>query len=356
MRKIKDQIKNAIKKNDVLYAITRIIQNRKNPDFIKMYTDMSCCIRVTPKGNSLGRSQVFIYDCDTLCGLFWYLRRVLEVVYYCDQMGLVPQIHWSKSLYYDETIQNTSNPFEYYFCQPIVLSDEVLSTSPIVEYAPDNSSLVRNLLGKDHTLYEGDKAYIEALATVARVALRYNHETEMLIESFLESHRITGDTLGIHARGTDFRKQFKNHPVFIETEEYFQYVDDAIKQHGFRNIFLATDDQIILNEFLEHYPHLNIVYSEDVQRDNGMNGVHINSYINSNSSPYKEGLYALCDMAALAVCGGIISGVSNLPLIARIISSSKNNIYKYDKVINKGLNKTGIDASKLTFATWKKES
>lgn len=355
MSYLKKCIAEVVKKHDFAYALIKVVRNRKNTDAMRMITNPICYTRTRPGQHSLGKAAVFYYDCNTVCGLFWYLRRVLEVLYYCDRMGFVPQIRWSSSLYYDESVTNTKNVFEYYYQQPFSLSDKDLKMRPIVDYAPNDEALARGLIGDEKSVYEGDTAYIDALADIAETALQYKPEVKAEIDGFVQRHRINSNTLGIHIRGTDFRRNFEGHPVFVEPKDFFVYVDSAIKDCGFQKIYLATDDQNILDEFLAHYPSMDIIFSEDVQRGRGDTGIHANTYANEDQSPYREGLDALCDMSALASCGGLISGVSNLPLIARIISKSEKNIYRYDKVINKGLNARGENASSITFSSLKQK-
>ena len=52
--------------------------------------------------------------------------------------------------------------------------------------------------------------YIQAVATVAKVALRYNTETKQKIDCFISEHDIDNMTLGVHVRGTDFKKNMRD--------------------------------------------------------------------------------------------------------------------------------------------------
>ncbi len=351
--RIKKQIKKIIKKNDFLFALAHLVQNRKNKELMKAFADTSNVVIIQPSVNCLNKSPVCFLDVDTICGLFWYVRVVLEMLYYCDCMGFVPQIQWSKSLYYDESITNTNNPFEYYFKQPKAISDDELLGRPTVIYAPGKSLLVRKFIGAESDLYIGSDQYVDALSTVAKKSFFFNSETKAVIENFINKYSIDDESLGVHARGTDFRNHYYGHPVFIEPAEYFEYVDHAISEYGFKKVFLATDDQRILDEFLAHYSHIPIMYSTEVRRGLGNQGIHTNSFSDSSVSKYAEGLTALCDMEALASCGGLISGVSNLPLIARIMRKRNNKSYIYDKVIYKGINSKGIDVSNESFSNMK---
>lgn len=352
MSRITSNIKREIKRiDDNLHAIKCIVKNRKNKDFINMCLEPLCITKIKPASDNVGKPAICYFDLDAVCGMFWYLRLVLEVVYFCDNMGFIPQIKWSKSLYYDESIKVTNNPFEYYFSQPFPLSAEELNRRPIIEYAPGKNELARKLI-ETGSLYEGDENYIDALAAVAKVALRYNTETKQKIDCFISEHDIDNMTLGVHVRGTDFKKKYEGHPVFVEIFEYFEYIDFALKTYGFSKIFLATDDKHLLEEFLNHYSNINVIYANEVNRGEGTTGIHTDAYINRKYSPYKEGLSALCDMASLAKCGGLISGVSNLPLVSRIMHKGEKNTYKYDKIINKGYVKNGISAAKETFSMY----
>ena len=345
----KNKILRIIKKNGLLFALLKVLRNRKDKDYINSFSDMTDIVRIVPCGSSIGKAPIYNFDIDKICGLFWYLRLVLEVLYYCDNMGFVPQIHWSKSLYYDDTIKSTTNPFEYYFIQPFSMSKQELQSRSIVQYAPGSRNLARKLIGEGD-IYVGSEEYTKALAAVARKALCFNPETNEVINSFVSEKRICDDVLGVHIRGTDFRKKFKGHPVFVGTSEFYKYVDEAILLCGFKRVYLATDDQKILDEFLEHYKDIEIVYSHDAHRGDGNQGIHVKAFIDSKTSAYSEGLIALCDMIALSKCGGLISGISNLPLIARIFKKSENSNYLYDVTINKGFHEHGINADKRLFS------
>lgn len=342
MGRLKNCIKKRIKQNDFLGSLLNLYHYRKDKSLIKQMSDLSCVSIITPKTHNIGMTPVCVCDVDSICGLFWYLRLVLEMLYYCDNMGFVPYIKWSKSLYFDKDYLETNNPFEYYFVQPFFQSEKDIEARPRVCFAPGTTSLARKLINDDNSIYLGNDDYINSLADIANRCLRYNKKTERAIQEFIDSIGVNGTVLGIHARGTDFRKKFVGHPVFVKPEEYFEFVDYAISKYHFEKIFIATDDQIILDAFSEHYKQIEVLYSTSVQRGSTDVGIHDTTYAN-NSSKYREGFDALCDVEALANCGGIISSVSNVPMLSRIYKKSRGEVFAYDKVIFKGLNKTGIN-------------
>ena len=122
-----------------------------------------------------------------------------------------------------------------------------------------------------------------------------------------------------------------------------------MRENHFTRIFLATDDENILNEFLEHYSAIEVLYLKSTSRGNGVLGIHKAAAFNDDISQYGEAINALCDVYSLASCGGIISGLSHVSMFARIIKAGKKEAYSFDSIINKGVHKSGINATTEKF-------
>ena len=125
------------------------------------------------------------------------------------------------------------------------------------------------------------------------------------------------------------------------TRNISPYIDHALKKYGFKKIYIATDDENILKGFLSRYSQEIVIYDKDTARSNGLKGVHTRTDIVRPYHKYKLGIEVICDMCILAACGGLISGLSQVSLISRIYKKSKNEHFRYDKIIDKGIHKHG---------------
>ena len=340
-------LKRIVEKNDFLFVEARLFRNRKSKEFLSLFRETPSVVRMKTKPGNLGRAPVAVFDASDPIGLFAYLRRVAEFLYYCDRMGFVPLLRWSGSGYRDASIPGVENPYEYFFDMPCKIDPEETDGRPFAEYAPGTLTMARKLL--TGTLYVPDDEYLDALAEPVRLYMNPNVQTKKTLDEFLAKYEIGEDVLGVHMRGTDFKKAYRNHPIYVEPAEYYPYIDEALSQNEFKKIFLATDDREILKEFLAHYGEDKVVYAADTFRGEGDLGIHRAAEFDDRLSPYREGLNALCDMVGLASCGGFISGVSNVAVFTRIYRKAKVGPYRYDRLLNKGLHKKGINAVKEKF-------
>ncbi len=343
------RIKKILNKHPFLFALSALIHHRKEKDYLRLFSDVQRAVTIDTKPNNLGKAPVCVFDATDKIGLFAFLRRVTEFLYYCDNMGFTPYIQWSNSDYFDETITFTDNPFEYFYKQPGNITLETLNYSSVVSYAPGKATIARSFISSH--LSDPGKEFIEHMGAMINKYLFLNDEVNKAVNGFIAEKNICDDTLGVHIRGTDIKKVYKNHPVYVEPKDFYPYIDEAIGEYGFKRVFLATDDTDVLSEFLEHYNSIPVVYSETVVRGNGLLGIHKEAAFNKEISAYKEGVNALCDTYSLSMCGGIVSGTSHVSMFSRMIKSGAGKRFVCDKIISKGYHKKGINASKEKFDT-----
>lgn len=341
------KFKGFLKKHPFLFALSAVYRHRKDGEYLKQFSDMQRVVRIETAEGSLCKAPVCVFDAKDQIGMFAYLRRVSEFLYYCDRMGFTPLLKWSNSDYFDPSVKDTDNPFEYFYVQPGGIS-EVPEGASVVTYAPGNLTMARSFIPT--SLYDPGSEFVRETGKVAVKYLILNDSVANKIGEFLSEMEIGDDTLGVHIRGTDFRKIYKGHPVFIETQDYYPLIDEAIAKNGFKKIFLATDDEKILSEFLEHYKTLDVRYSQTVIRGSGVLGIHKAAAFSDDVSPYREGINALCDAYGLAACGGIISGLSHLPMFSRMIRYGGQREFVFEKTLSKGCHKKGINATREEFS------
>ena len=216
------------------------------------------------------------------------------------------------------------------------MTSDSLASRVVVDYAPGIIMKARECT--EGSSYNPGYAYIDELASIVSAHLQFNPPTSVVLRQFIEKYDINEHTLGVHIRGTDFKNNYKWHPVYVAPEQYYPTIDRAFENHHFDKMFLATDDSEILGSFLSHYGSELVVYEKETLRDDGKLGIHVMAQSNKSLSPYREALNALCDMIGLSYCGGFVSGLSNVAMFARIYNRSRNSRYIFDEIVNNEVN------------------
>ena len=330
----------------LIYNILLLIKYRKDEEFMRQIKGLRknpwlIEVQETKKDLEKGQALCEINIEGNDAGFFALVRWVLDAMYFCDRLSLKPYIKFSKNfLYYDETMPEDMNPYEYYFEQPCNFDKDMYeNVGLIVKYLPRNRQMAEVLNG--NSPYQATEEYINQMGRIMRKYLRFNEKTQKIINDQLKTTGANKEMLGVHIRGTDYKLNWKDHPQYVPPEVYYKYIDMAIKKFDFKKIYIATDDQDILREFIAHYGKDKVVFSQNSIRTNGTEGVHILSGVKRMNHKYLLGVEVICDMCMLAACGGLISGLSQVSLASRIYKKSKREAFLYDKKIDRGVNKKG---------------
>ena len=83
-----------------------------------------------------------------------------------------------------------------------------------------------------------------------------------------------------------------------------------------------------------------MVYYDDVYRGNSTAGVHTTKGDRENHN-YKLGLEVVRDMYTLAACNGLVAGMSQVSMSARITNKAFYMPYESVCIIDKGLSQNG---------------
>lgn len=335
---MKDKIKNFLSSFPFAYSILQMMKYRKDIDYITLISGLRNnpnIVNLIPGELSFEKSVCLVQAGGKSDGFFACVRWALDGLYFCDKYGFIPVIKFhDNSLYNDTEFSKTLNAYEYYFDQPSMITLGDIRTRSYIQYSSRNRLLAENL--NNGVNYCVSERYEEEMSYVMKKYLHFNAETQKKINEAVSSRNISQDVLGVHIRGTDYKNNYRNHPAYISPGEYDPFIREAMNSGKFSKIFLATDDQEILEEFIRLYGKQTIVFAENNCRERGNIGVHT-----SNSSRYQAGIEVICDMASLSYCGGLISGLSQVGIMARIYKRSRDEMYDYDIKINKGINHGG---------------
>ena len=274
---------------------------------------------------------------DKICekGFCALLRHTLMLIAVSDILNIPARVLWGKhNLYYDADIKNTDNAFEYYF---VNMNNEMYSRSVKIN---GNINHYRKLITNKIDYNVRDEE-INFLADVFKKHIQLNDNTKKYLEGEIKSIISCKNTLGIHARGTDFNVGFKNHPIMITTEEYLYTAKKLFLSGDYDSLFLATDDKNILKMFENEFGD-KLVYYRDTYRSDDIEGPH-SKVSNRPLHHYKLGLEVLRDAYTLAHCDSLICGLSQVSIMARYVNKALERNFRHVIVMNKGIHSESSD-------------
>ncbi len=337
---MKKHIKNFLTKNRKLNYWQRCIRRSSDPTFVEEVLAIGkdpLRIRIRQLGDKNDGRLVYIAQTMGCDGFFAELRFLLAEIYFAERFGMVPVVSIPEaSCYYEQhPVNGTTNPFEYYFCPVSDISlEDALQSSAVVEHNYYQRLYIESVFDMNSG-YMPSEGYMQTMAGLVKRHLKLNAVCQPLIEE--DIHRVLGNkqTLAVHVRGADFKRHYQNHPNMVTCEEYLPAVDAAMSTGAFEQIFLATDDLGAIRAFREKYGD-RVVYYSDVIRTDG-NETVMKSTSSRENHHYKLGLEVIRDMYTLAACDGIIAGLSNVSIFARIVRLSTGADYIHKNYLNKGI-------------------
>lgn len=262
------------------------------------------------------------------------LRITLLHLAYAERLGLQPVIEWTKDLLYTEnTIKNgTENSFEYFFqnTSNISIADVLESDLVVTSKIYDINLMV------DKLSYKIDENEIRILSNMIKKYLIFNEFGKHEIYAPCRELTQRGSFLGIHVRGTDFKKGYSRHPVMVTVDEYLEEAKNILEKKKFDFVFLATDEQEVVKKFEAVFKE-KLFYYKSFRSSDGT-PLHYNNGGERKDNKYLLGMEILKDVFTLGNCDGLLAGFSNVSIMARAIKESLNKPYQYEKIIDKGIN------------------
>ena len=279
-------------------------------------------------------------------GFFGQFRILLKYLAYADRIGFYRVVEWPNNFPYAEKegVRGIQNPFEYYFDQPMGISLEDMRKSYNVfcgeEIHITDFYLDKEIPGGEEG-YMISEAFIERLAEIMRKYIRLNSWTENYMQQEIGGLLQNKKTVGVHVRGSDYKKNYNNHPAIVPVKEYIRAAERLMRSGKYEQVFLATDDMEALELFSSVFAD-KLVYYKDVIRTKGNVSVAF-SKKRRNNHRYRLGLEVLRDMMSLAACDGLVAGISQVSNCARITRRSDEKNYEDMVILDRGINHTRND-------------
>lgn len=296
------------------------------------------CLEINSYGNEYRGHVVYRIEAfGRSVGFFAEFLYALMRLHFAADRGFTPYINWGEDFLYYEAggIDNEHNAFLYYF-EPVSEVTGFDSAAYVLMAEEHHIADVMNHLNSYG--YTISDEYMTALSNMTERYIRYNDKTK----SFLENgyRELIGDkkALAVHFRGTDYRRQYNNHPVFITIEQEIEKVRNIFNEKDYEVIFLATDEQNAVELFRHEFGEKLKVFEDTWRADDGDESVAF-SHSNRKNHHYLLGLEVLRDQYMLTRCEGLVCGISNLTLSARIMRKAwYDKDYEDLVILDSGLN------------------
>ncbi len=213
-----------------------------------------------------------------------------------------------------EPVNGTRNVWEYYFEQPCKISlDEVYKSKNVIlsgwKLSDDPSKK------PDIDYYDHDYTYdIFKYAPIKKYILD-------IADNKIFSDDIA-NMIGVFIRGTDYTHlKPAGHAVQPSKEMAAEKVDEFLKKYPASKIFLATEDEGILNFFKARYKDL--IYTTDENVIKNYSGQNYLTDEIKGVNKYKFGLDYLVKMICLANCKYLIASLAAGSFFAELFNGGK---------------------------------
>lgn len=343
-----------VKKYPKLFFIARCIKNINNPAYHKLineYFDMQGDSLFLLIDHSYRFSEepvafdISFGETTSEAKGFWALMYwTIWYIWFANKMNFKPNVFWGPGCaYYDPEMDTISkNAFEYYFEQVSDVDRAIMNQKyPICRCNARQMS--RSGFHLD-SYSDFNEENMPMYAMTYKNSIHLNSKTQQYIDAELSKIFIPGKVLGVHVRGTDFKKGFKNHPIAVTFRTYLDKTKELFSTGKYEKIFLATDDIEALELFYVEFKEKLVTYS-DAFRTEGKCSPHTTDS-NRPFHHYKLGLEVLRDVYTLANCDGLVCGLSNVSFAARYISMSMDKKYDDIVVLDNGISKENSKAVK----------
>ncbi len=244
----------------------------------------------------LHRSTLSLEICAPPVGFFAQLTWCLQIAFYCEEHGLVPEISAVSPQYRDPG--RSPNWLTYFFD---------------VEPVPKPDFVMRDL----RQLHLGERGEVPTIERGAALRAKYlplRAEIALKVESFVAANLAGRNVLGVHFRGTDKTIEAPR----VEREIVRQTVESFLQKNpSIDCLFVASDEASFIPYMQDAFPALSVVSHDDVFRSTSIQNFYQQDLGAGN---YIKGEEALINCLLLSRCSVLIRTTSFLSAWASIFN------------------------------------
>ena len=288
--------------------------------------------------NKFSKTPYIIRREDAGLGFFAVINFTVVAIAYAEKKGYIPVVDMKNypSMYLDACEIGRVNAWEYYCEQPAGVSlEEALQSREYIigrdtlliahqdnperdfRLSPKNNNFDMSIFSRWRKMYE-----------------KYLHFKPNVIEKVeqMKARYAGKKILGVLVRGTDYAYlKPRNHPIPPTAEQAIAKAKEAMSEHNFDAVYLATEDKKILTEFQASFgekllsPECDyIAYDYDAPK-------RLAQYqTNRKNDRYLRGLDYIVSMIFLAGCDGFITSQTSGAVGVMCLSDGWEYLYVFD--------------------------
>lgn len=261
-------------------------------------------------------------------GLFSYVTFHLGWMQYALEKGYIPVVDMcnTKNTYLTKEEVGKYNAWEYYFEQPCgyTLEDIRSSKNVILGSIESAPRYPGHAMANHLEEYRYWKEFAQKYLILKEVHCK---ELESLYEQMFQGRRV----LGVLCRGTDYRNlKPSGHPVQPEIPDMIEKVKEVFEKYQCDYIYLATEDEEILNAFKAEYDEKLKFHDTVRYRDTGDGNINLISEKNADKTPKDRGLDYLFEIGILSKCNCLVAGSVGGTYGAMLLDEEYEYWYIYD--------------------------
>ena len=144
----------------------------------------------------------------------------------------------------------------------------------------------------------------------------YNLKTQQYLANNIPNIQ---NAIGIHFRGTDHY-----HTDRVELDKYIDRVIEKMYNDGYDTVFVATDEDGILEQIYNALPDISIIHNNTIKSSNG---ISVFDKDMSAEDKIESGRQVLLDSHCLAKCDTVFAKLSNVNYYSRILNPELEVVY-----------------------------
>ena len=282
-------------------------------DWYKMFRHRQ---RRISNGSKFPEHTFYLIGCDDPNGgLFWLMNKALMHIAYAETMGWISIIDLQSYVtqYTRPETRGKVNVWEMFFKQPYGYTlNDISEAKNIIINKQEPSPYPKFLMGQDAFYNNAER--IQYFHNLFRKYIHFNTKTERYL--FEVKKRIFGDRkdiIGVLCRGTDYALlKPKGHPLQPSPQTVIEDTKKAMEQYNCGTVFIATEDQDILDTFKSHFgSNLLYIEQERFNKENISQGellAETRRRTNPDFDPYSAALQYLSAIWLLTQCDSFIGG------------------------------------------------
>ena len=256
------------------------------------------------------------YIFDNARGMFSIFRELLDIMTVYGDKNIT--ISFKDTVYNDAP---EDNMWEYYF-EP-VQNELKKMYAPV----PCSTRLYLDALSSEK------KEHLTLFNEIIRTRIKLRKEILDKIDAFAATNFANKKVIGVHFRGTDIWKSIKNwSTVFkkVGPPEYFSLIDSLLETKKYDCVFLATDEELVYQQFKERYGQKLITYSKNRSTNKRVIVHYLTGrypIIESKFTKRELGEEVIIDALLLSKSDFFVYGASNVSTVVKFFNpfmKSKN--------------------------------